>query len=90
VTSASTDERLDAVRIALAEPLDDADVGASAAVFVDGEVVRRVTGQSLATFFASHIAGPLGAGFHLTMPAGAGLDGGEVNETMLAAYDGLG
>ena len=35
---------------------------------------RRVTGQSLATFFAEHIAKPLGADFHLTMPAGAGLD----------------
>jgi CubicO group peptidase (beta-lactamase class C family) len=42
--------------------------------FLVGEVVRRVTGQSLATFFAEHIAIPLGADFHLTMPAGAGLD----------------
>ena len=42
--------------------------------FLVGEVVRRVTGQSLATFFAEHIAKPLGADFHLTMPAGAGLD----------------
>jgi CubicO group peptidase (beta-lactamase class C family) len=42
--------------------------------FLVGEVVRRITGQSLATFFAQHIAEPLGADFHLTMPAGAGLD----------------
>lgn len=42
--------------------------------FLVGEVVRRITGQSLATFFAQHIAIPLGADFHLTMPAGAGLD----------------
>jgi CubicO group peptidase (beta-lactamase class C family) len=42
--------------------------------FLVGEVVRRITGQSLATFFAEHIAKPLGADFHLTMPAGAGLD----------------
>jgi CubicO group peptidase (beta-lactamase class C family) len=42
--------------------------------FLVGEVVRRVTGQSLATFFAQQVAGPLGADFHLTMPAGAGLD----------------
>jgi CubicO group peptidase (beta-lactamase class C family) len=42
--------------------------------FLVGEVVRRITGQSLAGFFAQHIAEPLGADFHLTMPAGAGLD----------------
>ena len=42
--------------------------------FLVGEVVRRITGQSLATFFAEHIAKALGADFHLTMPAGAGLD----------------
>ena len=42
--------------------------------FLVGEVVRRITGQSLATFFANEIATPLGADFHLTMPAGAGLD----------------
>ena len=42
--------------------------------FLVGEIVRRITGQSLAAFFAQHIAKPLGADFHLTMPAGAGLD----------------
>lgn len=30
-----------------------------------GEVVRRITGQSLGTFFAREIAGPLGADFHI-------------------------
>jgi CubicO group peptidase (beta-lactamase class C family) len=30
-----------------------------------GEVVRRVTGRSLGTFFAEEIAGPLGADFHI-------------------------
>lgn len=30
-----------------------------------GEIVRRVTGQSLGTFFASEIADPLGADFHI-------------------------
>lgn len=30
-----------------------------------GEVVRRVTGRSLGTFFAQEIAGPLGADFHI-------------------------
>jgi len=42
--------------------------------FLVGEIVRRITGQSLAAFFAQHIAKPLGADFHFTMPAGAGLD----------------
>jgi CubicO group peptidase (beta-lactamase class C family) len=37
--------------------------------FLVGEVVRRVTGQSLATFFARQVAEPLGADFHLTLPA---------------------
>jgi CubicO group peptidase (beta-lactamase class C family) len=30
-----------------------------------GEVVRRITGSSLGTFFAKEIAGPLGADFHI-------------------------
>jgi CubicO group peptidase (beta-lactamase class C family) len=30
-----------------------------------GEIVRRVTGQSIGTFFAAEIAGPLGADFHI-------------------------
>jgi CubicO group peptidase (beta-lactamase class C family) len=30
-----------------------------------GEVVRRVTGKSLGTFFADEVAGPLGADFHI-------------------------
>jgi CubicO group peptidase (beta-lactamase class C family) len=30
-----------------------------------GEVVRRLTGQRLGEFFADHIAGPLGADFHI-------------------------
>jgi CubicO group peptidase (beta-lactamase class C family) len=37
--------------------------------FLVGEVVRRVTGHSLAAFFADQVAGPLGADFHLTLPA---------------------
>jgi CubicO group peptidase (beta-lactamase class C family) len=36
--------------------------------FLVGEVVRRVTGQSLATFFADQVARPLGADFHITLP----------------------
>jgi CubicO group peptidase (beta-lactamase class C family) len=33
--------------------------------YLIGEVVRRVTGQSLGTFFREEIAGPLGADFHI-------------------------
>lgn len=34
-----------------------------------GEVVRRVSGRSLGTFFAEEIAGPLGVDFHIGLPA---------------------
>ena len=30
-----------------------------------GEVIRRITGQRLGEFFAAHLAGPLGADFHI-------------------------
>ncbi len=33
--------------------------------YLVGEVVRRVTGQSLGAFFADELAGPLGADFHI-------------------------
>jgi CubicO group peptidase (beta-lactamase class C family) len=33
--------------------------------YLVGEVVRRVTGQSVGTFFAKEVAGPLGADFHI-------------------------
>ncbi|HKT00325.1 MAG TPA: serine hydrolase domain-containing protein [Rugosimonospora sp.] len=33
--------------------------------FLVGEVVRRITGDSLGTFFAREVAGPLGADFHI-------------------------
>lgn len=38
--------------------------------YLVGEVVRRVTGQSLGTFFAREVAGPLGADFLIGLPAG--------------------
>ncbi|WP_198676016.1 serine hydrolase domain-containing protein [Kribbella monticola] len=44
------------------------EVGAYHAItqgYLIGEVVRRVTGRSLPTFFADDVAGPLGADFHL-------------------------
>ncbi|MGW4522842.1 serine hydrolase domain-containing protein [Amycolatopsis sp. NPDC004378] len=37
--------------------------------FLVGEVVRRVTGRSLGTFFAEEIAGPAGADFHIGLAA---------------------
>jgi CubicO group peptidase (beta-lactamase class C family) len=37
--------------------------------FLVGELVRRVTGQSLGTFFAQEVAGPLGADFSIGLPA---------------------
>ena len=33
--------------------------------YLVGEVVRRVTGESVGTFFAKEVAGPLGADFHI-------------------------
>jgi CubicO group peptidase (beta-lactamase class C family) len=33
-----------------------------------GEVIRRITGQRLGEFCAAHIAGPLGADFHIGLP----------------------
>ena len=33
-----------------------------------GEVIRRITGQRPGEFFARHIAGPLGADFHIGLP----------------------
>jgi CubicO group peptidase (beta-lactamase class C family) len=37
--------------------------------FLVGEVVRRVTGRGLGAFFAEEVAGPLGADFHIGLPA---------------------
>lgn len=37
--------------------------------YLIGELVRRVTGLSIGTFFASEIAGPVGADFHIGTPA---------------------
>jgi CubicO group peptidase (beta-lactamase class C family) len=38
--------------------------------YLVGEVVRRVTGRSLGTVFREEIAEPLGADFHIGLPAG--------------------
>jgi len=37
--------------------------------YLIGEVVRRATGRDLAAFFAEEVAGPLGADFHIGLPA---------------------
>jgi CubicO group peptidase (beta-lactamase class C family) len=37
--------------------------------YLVGEVVRRITGQSLGSFFAKEVAGPLGADFHIGLDA---------------------
>ena len=37
--------------------------------FLVGEVIRRITGKSLGTVFREEIAGPLGADFHIGLPA---------------------
>ncbi|MEZ5561280.1 MAG: serine hydrolase domain-containing protein [Pseudomonadales bacterium] len=37
--------------------------------FLIGEVVRRITGRSLGTFFREELAAPLGADFHIGTPA---------------------
>ena len=37
--------------------------------FLVGEVVRRITGRSVGEFFADDVAGPLGADFHMGLPA---------------------
>ncbi|MGH9114208.1 MAG: serine hydrolase domain-containing protein, partial [Acidimicrobiales bacterium] len=36
--------------------------------YLVGEVVRRVTGQSLGEFFRHNVSGPLGADFHIGLP----------------------
>src|SRR3954465_5703788 len=37
--------------------------------FLVGEVVRRITGRTVGDFFADEVAGPLGADFHIGLPA---------------------
>jgi CubicO group peptidase (beta-lactamase class C family) len=39
--------------------------------YLIGEVVRRITGRTIGTFFAEEVAGPLGADFHIGLPASA-------------------
>jgi CubicO group peptidase (beta-lactamase class C family) len=47
------------------EPGTEAGYHALTQGYLVGEVVRRITGRSLGTFFAEEVAGPLGADFHI-------------------------
>jgi CubicO group peptidase (beta-lactamase class C family) len=51
------------------EPGTEAGYHAVTQGYLVGEVVRRVTGRSLGTFFAEEVAGPLGADFHIGLAA---------------------
>lgn len=37
--------------------------------YLEGEILRRVTGRSIGTFFREEVAEPLGADFHIGLPA---------------------
>ena len=43
--------------------------------YLIGEVVRRITGETIGTWFASEVAEPLGADFHIGLPAVRGRPG---------------
>ena len=53
--------------------------------YLVGEVVRRVTGESLGTFFAKEVAGPLGADFHIGLPPEARRPGRQRDPAAAAA-----
>lgn len=36
--------------------------------YLEGEIIRRVTGRSIGRYFADEVAGPLGADFHIGLP----------------------
>ncbi len=60
-------------RLAAQEPLwepgTDAGYHSMTQGFLVGEVIRRITGQTVGAFFATEVAGPLGADFHIGVPA---------------------
>ena len=65
---------------------------------LEAGIVRRVTGRSIGTFFREEVAEPLGADFHIGLPASedhrvadlvvadSGLDGTDVADTTSIAY----
>jgi CubicO group peptidase (beta-lactamase class C family) len=46
--------------------------------YLQGEIVRRVTGRSIGTFFRDEVAGPLGADFHIGLPESEDARAGEI------------
>lgn len=64
--------------------------------YLEGEIVRRVTGQTIGAFFRDEVATPLGADFHIGLPASeeprvgemvppeVGLRGADVDLTSIA------
>lgn len=64
--------------------------------YLEGEVVRRITGRTIGTFFRDEVAKPLGADFHIGLPEaeehrvgemvppGVGLGGADLDVTSLA------
>jgi CubicO group peptidase (beta-lactamase class C family) len=58
--------------------------------YLEGEVVRRVTGRTIGTFFRDEVAGPLGADFHIGLPESEEDRVGEVEppENNLGALEG--
>jgi CubicO group peptidase (beta-lactamase class C family) len=53
------------------EPGTEAGYHAITQGYLIGEVVRRITGSTIGTFFAEEVAGPLGADFFIGTPASA-------------------
>jgi CubicO group peptidase (beta-lactamase class C family) len=58
-----------AVQAPLWEPGSAAGYHSLTQGFLVGEVVRRITGRSVGEFYAEQVAGPLGADFHIGLPA---------------------
>ncbi len=54
-----------AAQAPLWEPGDGSGYHAITQGYLEGEVFRRITGQSIASYFADNVAGPLGADFHI-------------------------
>jgi CubicO group peptidase (beta-lactamase class C family) len=64
--------------------------------YLIGEVIRRITGETIGTFFAKEVAGPLGADFHIGTPADADdrvapvIPPPPFSDEMIAAFDPAG
>lgn len=57
--------------------------------FLEGEIIRRATGRTLGTYFAEEVAAPLGADFHIGLPAGEDARVAELIPPPMPADDGL-